>query len=88
MSSISSDLYEEILKPNTSHIIVIIQIVPCKTTLRGTNKMKFYEVNEVLQSRTKYLEQNRDSSKIGQEKKSLIFSFACFFNCNCQILIS
>ena len=29
MSSISSDLYEEILKPNKSHINRIIQIVPC-----------------------------------------------------------
>ena len=33
MSSISSDLYEEILKPNKSHINSIIQIVLCKTTL-------------------------------------------------------
>ena len=30
MSSISSDLYEKILKPNTN---CIIQIVPCKTDL-------------------------------------------------------
>ena len=33
MSSISSDLYEEILKPNKSHTNCIIQIVPCKTAL-------------------------------------------------------
>ena len=33
MSSISSDLYEEILKPNKSHTNCTIQIVPCKTTL-------------------------------------------------------
>ena len=33
MSSISSDLYEEILKPNKSHTNRIIQIVPCKTAL-------------------------------------------------------
>ena len=34
MSSISSDMYEEILKPNKSHTNRIIQIVPCKTALR------------------------------------------------------
>ena len=33
MSSISSDLYEEILKSNKSHTNRIIQIVPCKTSL-------------------------------------------------------
>ena len=33
MSSISPDLYEEILKPNKSHTNRIVQIVPCKTTL-------------------------------------------------------
>ena len=33
MSSISSDLHEEILKPNKSHTNLIIQIVPCKTAL-------------------------------------------------------
>ena len=33
MSSISSDLYEEILKPNKSHTNRIIKIVPCKTAL-------------------------------------------------------
>ena len=33
MSSISSDLYEEILKPNKIHTSRIIQIVPCKTAL-------------------------------------------------------
>ena len=35
MSSVSSDLYEETLKPNKSHINRIIQIVPCKTTFKG-----------------------------------------------------
>ena len=34
MSSISSDLYEETLKPNESHTNRIIQIVSCKTALR------------------------------------------------------
>ena len=33
MSSISSDLYEEILKLNKSHANRIIQIVPCNTVL-------------------------------------------------------
>ena len=33
MSSISSDLYEEILKSNKSHANHITQIVPCKTAL-------------------------------------------------------
>ena len=33
ISSISSDLYEEILKPNKSHTNRIIQIVPCNTPL-------------------------------------------------------
>ena len=33
MSPISSDLYEEILKPNQSHTNHAIQINPCKTTL-------------------------------------------------------
>ena len=36
MSSISSDLYEEILKPNKIHTNRITQIVPCKTALRVT----------------------------------------------------
>ena len=31
MNSISSDLYEEIVKPAKSHTNRIIQIVPCKT---------------------------------------------------------
>ena len=31
MSYISSDLYEEILKPNKSHTNCIVQIVLCKT---------------------------------------------------------
>ena len=33
MSSISSDFYEEILKPNKSHKNCVAQIVPCKTAL-------------------------------------------------------
>ena len=33
MSSITSDMYEEILKSNKSHANHIIQIVPCKTAL-------------------------------------------------------
>ena len=32
----SSDLYEEILKPNKSHTNRIIQIVPCKAALSKT----------------------------------------------------
>ena len=40
MSSISSDLYEQILKPNTSHTNRIIQVAPCKTTLTLTNNSK------------------------------------------------
>ena len=31
MSSISSDLYADILKPNKIHANGIIQIIPCKT---------------------------------------------------------
>ena len=38
MSSISSDLYEEILKPSKSHTNRIIQIVPCKTALLQLEK--------------------------------------------------
>ena len=38
MSSITSDLYEEILKPNQSHTNRIIQIVPCKTALTQLEK--------------------------------------------------
>ena len=34
MSSISSDLYEETLKPNKSHTNRIIQIALCKTAFR------------------------------------------------------
>ena len=33
ISSVSSDLYENILKTNKSHTYRIIQIVPCKTDL-------------------------------------------------------
>ena len=33
MSSITSDLYEEILKPNKSHTNCIIKIFLCKTAL-------------------------------------------------------
>ena len=35
MSSISSDLYEEILKPSKSHTNRIIQIVPFKTAFNS-----------------------------------------------------
>ena len=38
MSFISSDLFEEILKPNKGHTNRIIQIVPCKTALRSLFK--------------------------------------------------
>ena len=41
-----------------------------------------------LQSWAIYLEQNRESSKTGQEKKSFISTFACSFGCYCQSLIS
>ena len=34
MSSISSDLYEELLKSNKSHTNHIIQIVSCKTAFK------------------------------------------------------
>ena len=37
MSSICSDLYEGILKPNKSHTNRIIQIVPCNTALMYTD---------------------------------------------------
>ena len=35
MSSISSDLYEETLKPNKSNTNHIIQIIMCKTAFRN-----------------------------------------------------
>ena len=35
ISSISSDLYEEVLKPSKIHKNRIIQIIPCKTTFRS-----------------------------------------------------
>ena len=35
MRSISSDLYEETLKPNKSHTSRITQIVTCKTTFKN-----------------------------------------------------
>ena len=38
MSSISSDLYEEILKPNKSHTNRIMQIVQCKNTLKRVGR--------------------------------------------------
>ena len=42
-----------------------------------------------LQPRTKYLEQNKDgTSKNGQDKKSLTSTFAAFFECYCESLIS
>ena len=34
--------------------------------------------NLILQSSAKYLEQNRETEKAGQEKKSLISTFVCF----------
>ena len=50
MSSVSSGLYEEVLKPNKSHSNRIIQIVLCKTTsiqlekdlYRGINKREIF----------------------------------------------
>ena len=33
MSSVTSDMYEEILKPNKSHKNCVIEIFPCKTAL-------------------------------------------------------
>ena len=41
MSSISSDLYEEILKPNNSHTNWIIQIILCKTTFKKTGLYEY-----------------------------------------------
>ena len=38
MSSITSDLHEEILKQNKSHTNYIIQIVPCKISLLQLKK--------------------------------------------------
>ena len=37
-----------------------------------------YFYSMILQSCTKYLEQNRVTSKTGQEKKSLVSVFECF----------
>ena len=45
MSSISSDLYEEILKPNKSHINRIIQIVPCNGGLTRNDLYEFLHQN-------------------------------------------
>ena len=49
MSSISSDLYEEILKLNKSHRNSIIQIVPCKTPFRRLIILKNVYVIKVLE---------------------------------------
>ena len=46
MSSISSDLYEEILKPNKSHTNYITEIVPCKTTLVQLKKDLYRRIYE------------------------------------------
>ena len=42
MSSISSDLYKEILKLNRSHTNHIIQIVPCKGGLKRNDLYDSY----------------------------------------------
>ena len=50
MSSIASDLYEEILKPNKSHANCIIQTVSCKTTLIQVDKdlyRKIYQKRKI-----------------------------------------
>ena len=54
------------------------------TSLQNTSKRM------LLQFRTKYLEQNGDSSKTGKDKKSLVCTFACFLaaSCYCQNSIS
>ena len=54
MSSISSDLYEEILKPNKSHTNRIIQIAPCKTALRLFETVG----NELRRKIKKYAQKN------------------------------
>ena len=66
MSSISSDLYEEILKPNKSHANRIIQIVPSKTALSlefqlKTPRVSIFSVSTLVWSilnlnKQKYLE--------------------------------
>ena len=42
MSSISSDLHEEILKLNKSYVNRIIEIVPCKTAFPEAATKKWY----------------------------------------------
>ena len=44
MSSISSDLYEVILKPNESHTNRIIQIIPCNTALIQLEKDLYWRI--------------------------------------------
>ena len=46
VSSFSSDLYEEILKPSKAHTNHIIQIVPCKTTLMQNQKDLYRRIYE------------------------------------------
>ena len=48
MSSIFSDLYKEILKPNKSHTNHIIQIVPCKG---GLTRNDLYDSQSDLKSK-------------------------------------
>ena len=66
MSSISSDLYEEILKLNKSHTNCIIQIAPCKTAFRITMIVILYffqQVNICSKSSTKTLEITENNPK-------------------------
>ena len=48
MSSNSSDLYEEALKPNESHTNRIIQIVPCKTAFTEALRLMYKKSNSFV----------------------------------------
>ena len=67
MSSISSDLYEEILKLNKSYASCIIQIVPCKTALRLISKfMTWWTWQQII---TIHILPNISRSKFNQTMK-------------------
>ena len=74
-----------------SRLIRIFKIQRWYSFFSGFDQKYFYWINLVqrsrltlepgvwfLQSRTKYLEQSKNSSKIGQDCKSLRSNFACF----------
>ena len=73
MSSISSDLYEETLKPNKSHTNRITQTVPCK----AASSLSVETINSIVEDIIDLLQ---DKSNLSLPYRSVfVISSSCFF---------